>query len=300
MKHISLFVSIILFSIFSLSAQEYAVKSFEIVPDDFSARTNSRIDYNGRKCALVKINVPDKIVEVLGSVVGDIEVKGLQKWVYLTPDTKKIEVFFENHLPLMITFRDFNYPTVSTEMVYRMDLAEVASSPATQKEPSASPRPPVADPSHTAINGNTGSDNGNDALPSNSVKENTTLTGIVTSAEDSDVLIGCTVMRKKPYNAAYTNVDGQFMLKDIKPGDTIEFSYIGYKTFELTLTGKIPAFLDVSLHEGKGVERKEFYYDPDDTSKYYDLKGNELSGRPTAKGTYLRIKDGKPERLEIK
>ncbi len=106
------------------SAQEYIVKSFEIIPDDIDARVNSRVGYNGRKCALLKVYVQDGINHVNGSVVGDIETKGMEKRIYLAHDSKQVELVFENHFPLRIKFDDYNIPVVTEQTVYVLKLTE--------------------------------------------------------------------------------------------------------------------------------------------------------------------------------
>lgn len=109
-------------------AQEYTVQSFEIVPNDLSARTKSRVDYNGKKCALVKVYTDDKIAEAQGPVVGEIGGSGMEKWVYLTHDAKEVKLIFERHLPLHIVFMDYNYPNLTGQMTYVLKLKEVSDS----------------------------------------------------------------------------------------------------------------------------------------------------------------------------
>ncbi len=106
------------------SAQDYIVKSFEIIPDDIDARVNSRVGNNGRKCALLKVYVQDGINHVNGSVVGDIETKGMEKRIYLAHDSKQVEFVFENHFPLRIKFDDYNIPVVTEQTVYALKLIE--------------------------------------------------------------------------------------------------------------------------------------------------------------------------------
>lgn len=105
-------------------AQEYTVRSFEIEPNDLSARIKSRVDGNGKKCALIKVYTDDKIAEVQGSIVGEIEGNGMEKWVYLTHDAKKMKLIFERHLPLEVVFMDYNYPSVTGQMTYVLKLQE--------------------------------------------------------------------------------------------------------------------------------------------------------------------------------
>ncbi|MDE7413733.1 MAG: sel1 repeat family protein [Muribaculaceae bacterium] len=111
-------------------AQRLKVTSFNIQPDDLTARDQPRVDRDGQLCALLKISVLDKLTDVEGTMIGDIVSKGVEKWVYVTDHTKKIKLHFENHFPLMITFDDFNYPAVMEKMVYSITLEEDSASPA--------------------------------------------------------------------------------------------------------------------------------------------------------------------------
>ncbi len=74
-----LLFSLLCISSFGLSAQEYEVVSFEVKQNDLTARTNPRVDANGRKCAIVKVYADDRIATVRGAVVGEVESVGMEK-----------------------------------------------------------------------------------------------------------------------------------------------------------------------------------------------------------------------------
>lgn len=114
-------------NIMHIIAQEYKVESFEIVPKDITARTNGRIDGNGRKCAVIKVYVKDAITDTDGPVVGEIRDRGMEKWVYVTHDAKKIGLLFKEHMPLQITFADYDYPSLTGQMTYILKLVDVSS-----------------------------------------------------------------------------------------------------------------------------------------------------------------------------
>lgn len=110
---------------FTCAAQEYKVVSFEIVPNDITARTNPRVDLNGRKCAMIKVFVQDRIDHANGSAVGDIVYKGgMEKWVYIAHDSKNVELVFDNHLPIYIRFDDYNVPVLTEQTVYVLKLTD--------------------------------------------------------------------------------------------------------------------------------------------------------------------------------
>lgn len=108
----------------SAFGQEYEVVSFDIAPNDLSARTNPRPDRNGRLCALIKVYCPDRITALRGNYIGDPIDYGMEKWIYVTDGSKEIEILFEKHYPLHFKFDDMNYVTVGQSMTYIMKLAE--------------------------------------------------------------------------------------------------------------------------------------------------------------------------------
>ncbi len=105
-------------------AQEYKVESFEIAPKDLSARTEGRVDANGRKCAVIKVYVKDAITDTDGPVVGEIRDRGMEKWIYVSHDAKQVGLLFKEHIPLRVTFDDYDFTTLSGNMTYIMKLKE--------------------------------------------------------------------------------------------------------------------------------------------------------------------------------
>lgn len=123
------YILLLLFGINSIMpfAQEYEVLSFEVKQNDMTARTNSRVDANGRKCAVVKVYADDKITVVRGAVVGDIESVGMEKQVYMAHDAKQMELVFENHYPLTIMFIDYGIPSLTGQMTYVCKLQKMTA-----------------------------------------------------------------------------------------------------------------------------------------------------------------------------
>lgn len=124
-----LLIAILLYlvgGVISSYAQEYKIQSFMLMPEDLTARVGQtpRVDNNGVKCAILKILVSDVITGAEGNVFGDIVSKGMEKWVYVTNNTKRIKLNFQNHFPLTINFADYNYPMLTGQMVYVVKLVE--------------------------------------------------------------------------------------------------------------------------------------------------------------------------------
>ena len=122
-KHILILVALLLSLTFTCNAQEYKVESFTIVPEDLSARTNPRVDNNGKKCALLKLYVNDKVSEIRGNIIGEIMSSGLENSFYVSDGSKQLEILFENHYPLHIVFDDYNIPALTGAMTYVLRLS---------------------------------------------------------------------------------------------------------------------------------------------------------------------------------
>lgn len=125
MKKVFVTICFIIACVMSAVAQEYRVESFEFIPNDLTARMEPRSDRNGRVCGVVKIHVADAIVDVEGPMIGEIVVKGFEKRVYLAHDAKQFILYFQNHVPLKVTFDDFYIPSITNKTTYLLKLTEV-------------------------------------------------------------------------------------------------------------------------------------------------------------------------------
>ena len=66
--------------------------------------------------------------------------------------------------------------------------------------------------------------------------QTSTVSGVVTSATDELPLVGVSVLVKETANGTITDMDGNFKL-NVVSGQTLVFSYIGYVTQEIVVTG---------------------------------------------------------------
>ena len=65
-----------------------------------------------------------------------------------------------------------------------------------------------------------------------------TISGLVTSSEDGQPLIGVTVLVKGSNNGTITNIEGSYIIKNVNDNATLVFSMIGMKTIEVTIKNK--------------------------------------------------------------
>ncbi|MEM6262986.1 MAG: TonB-dependent receptor [Bacteroidota bacterium] len=75
-------------------------------------------------------------------------------------------------------------------------------------------------------------------LASSMIYAQTTVTGTVTSSEDSEALGGVTVVVKNTQIGAFTGEDGSFTLNVPDPNATLLFRYVGYQDQEIALSGR--------------------------------------------------------------
>lgn len=129
----------LLFALFAMSAtaQRLAVESFQLRPNDLSARKNQRVDLNGKPCALLKVMVLDNVTKCSSGNIGDIIMDGPVKLIYVTQATRSIELSFQYHYPLTITFADYGFNSLEGASTYEVALVE-ASVASPQQATSAS------------------------------------------------------------------------------------------------------------------------------------------------------------------
>ena len=105
-------------------AQEYQVKDFQLAANDYSANDNAVKDLNGNACALVKLLANDKVQKVEGNIIGQPQRKGSYTWLYLTNDTRRIDLHFSQHLSLSVTFADYGIKSIKGGNTYILSLEE--------------------------------------------------------------------------------------------------------------------------------------------------------------------------------
>lgn len=132
MKRILLALSLLL--AVAVRAQELTVKSMTIEPMDLSASKYVRNDLNGKACALVKVQIPLEGMVFEGNVLGDVENKAGEYWVYLTAGTKFFQIKHSSVSPLFLKFADFGLKPLASRTTYVLRLT--APERAMAKDPS--------------------------------------------------------------------------------------------------------------------------------------------------------------------
>lgn len=118
------FLSIIIFSCHTIFAQGLKVKDVRINMADLSASMALRMDAEGTPCGLVKVQTKMAGMEFGINVVGEVENKINEYWVYLPKGTKEIMLMRPDYLPMMITLSDFGIEFIEARTTYTMTLKE--------------------------------------------------------------------------------------------------------------------------------------------------------------------------------
>ncbi len=120
-------IYLLLLCILEIHAQKLNVESFVVKTNDITARTQPRQDINGIECALLKVQIVGQGVSFSGNVMGDVEYKGNEYWVYMPNGSKRLKITHPDCLPLDITFGDFGVNKLTGKTTYVLTL--------TKKEP---------------------------------------------------------------------------------------------------------------------------------------------------------------------
>lgn len=137
-----------------------------------------------------------------------------------------------------------------------------------------------------------------------------TVAGTVKDAQ-GEPLIGVSILVKETRVGTVTDLDGKFRIPDVKSGQTLVFSYVGYKTQEIRLKGDLKASLEIVLKEdaeildevvviGYGTVQKR-----DLTGSVSSVKAEDIAAVPVANvsealsgklsGVNVTTTDGSPD-----
>ncbi len=112
-------------------AQTLSVESMTMEPMDLSASLYPRVDRNGVKCALVKVQIPLEGMAFEGNVMGDVVNKAGEYWVYLTAGTKFFRIKHKSVTPLDVVLSDYGLGPIEKSTTYVLRLTPPAA-PATE------------------------------------------------------------------------------------------------------------------------------------------------------------------------
>ena len=122
MRRILLFIIFFFAAISSAFAQKLTVESFKLASSDLTAQTQPRIDLNNRNCALIKVGLGLQGVQFEGSIIGNVENKTGEYWVYMPQGNRMLKVKHPNYAPVMVTFADYGVEKVESNRTYELTI----------------------------------------------------------------------------------------------------------------------------------------------------------------------------------
>ena len=120
MRNILLSFFLLFAAISSALAQKLTVESFNLAGSDLTAQTQPRKDLNDRNCALIKVGVGLQGVQFEGGIMGNVENKTGEYWVYMPQGNRQLKVKHANYAPVMVTFADYGVEKLESNRTYEL------------------------------------------------------------------------------------------------------------------------------------------------------------------------------------
>ena len=120
MRKILLSLVLLFAVILSAIAQKLTVESFKLASSDLTAQTQPRKDLNNRNCALIKVGLGLQGVQFEGSIMGNVENKTGEYWVYMPQDNRMLKIKHANYAPVMVTFADYGVEKLESNRTYEL------------------------------------------------------------------------------------------------------------------------------------------------------------------------------------
>lgn len=129
-KYILTIMAMILCAI-AIKGQEAQVQRFYFDPADLEGQVHERLDGNGDRCALIKVQsaIP---CEFNGDIVGDVrKVKGSYLVYVCAKDnfTRAIDIIPQGYLPMTVTFADFGINEIKGGQTYILRIETMTPDP---------------------------------------------------------------------------------------------------------------------------------------------------------------------------
>ena len=130
-----LFPFFLLFTaISSAFAQKLTVESFKLAGSDLTAQTQPRKDLNDRNCALIKVGIGLQGVQFEGGIMGNVENKTGEYWVYMPQGNRMLKVKHANYAPVMVTFADYGVEKLESNRTYELIITASGGTQVAQKQ----------------------------------------------------------------------------------------------------------------------------------------------------------------------
>ena len=129
LKRLVLIIFLIVIGFSTCFAQKLSVERFVEKTNDLSASTNVRTDNNGVACALVKVQLVADGAQFEPNVVGSVERKVNEYWVYLPAGSNRLNVKHPNYPATDVVFSDYGISSLDSKCTYELVLTIPESTP---------------------------------------------------------------------------------------------------------------------------------------------------------------------------
>ena len=127
MRNILLSFVLLFAAISTVFAQKLTVESFKLAGSDLTAQTQPRKDLNDRNCALIKVGIGLQGVQFEGGIMGNVENKTGEYWVYMPQGNRQLKVKHANYAPVMVTFADYGVEKLESNRTYELIITASGS-----------------------------------------------------------------------------------------------------------------------------------------------------------------------------
>ena len=122
MKRNILFIFCLWLAMGEAVAQKLTVDGMKAAPMDLSASQYERKDLAGQACGLVKVQLAATGAQFEGNVIGQVEYKTGEYWVYMSEGSYMLSVKHPSFVPLSVNFRDYGISEVQGKATYVLTL----------------------------------------------------------------------------------------------------------------------------------------------------------------------------------
>lgn len=123
MKQIYRLLLFVMLPIYSMG-QELKIETLNIARDDQSASEYQRKDVVDNPCGLLKVKFDEPGAVFEGNVIGSVEYKNGEYWVYMNDGSYMFVMKHPSYLPLQFNFRDFGIKRTKSLTTYVMTLSK--------------------------------------------------------------------------------------------------------------------------------------------------------------------------------
>ncbi len=104
-----------------IHAQKLMIEGMQVT-NDLSASQQRRSDYNGEPCGLVKVRFTTLGAKFEGNVIGNVEYKTGEYWVYMTKGSRELHIKHQSILPIEVHFSDYGINAIQPLTTYTLTL----------------------------------------------------------------------------------------------------------------------------------------------------------------------------------